>query len=227
MTGTSSNSPRATPDTSLPASETGRYSGRVLTVMLGACAQAARLGHQWVGPEHVLLAILDEGRPSLACSVLNDLGLTHDRAEESFLGSLLNATPPVRSTIADGALTRPAPIFYEMQGWIAGFAAATGTSPTAETALVCLCSLRPDVLAGAVDVDDVLCALDDRGIPVAHSQLPREASTSRRRIDVPIDRLAEIRSWLLDAGFLTGFNIDAENSQAWVIVEDGRISEPV
>lgn len=94
--------------------------------MLDAYAQAARLGHQWVGPEHILLAILDEGQPSLARSVLDEFGVTHDRVRERFLASLLNGTPSIRSTIADGALTCPAPIFYELQGWIDGFAAASG-----------------------------------------------------------------------------------------------------
>jgi Clp amino terminal domain, pathogenicity island component len=52
-----------------------------------AFSEAARLGHQWVGPEHVVLAILDDGCPSIARSVLNDLGLTHDVSEERFLAS--------------------------------------------------------------------------------------------------------------------------------------------
>ena len=47
---------------------------------------------------------------------------------------------------------------------------------------------------------------------------PGVSTGSGERIDVPIDKLTEIRSRLLDAGSLVGFNLDVENGQAWVIV---------
>jgi Clp amino terminal domain, pathogenicity island component len=197
----------------------------VLTVLRDSIDEAQRLGHQWVGPEHVLLAILDHTRPSLARSVLNDVGATHRSAESHLLASLLAATPPVRSTIACRGATSPAPIFYEMQGWIAGYAAATAAPASTETALVCLCALRPDVLAGVADVRAVAAALAAKGVQVP-SLLTRVSGRplGTRRIDVPIDDLSEIRGRLVDAGLLVGFNLDAENGQAWVIVNDETLA---
>jgi hypothetical protein len=192
----------------------------VWTVLHDSFAEAQRLGHQWVGPEHVLLAILDDLRPSVARTVLNELGATHQAAESWFLASLLVGSPAVRSKIAD-RVTRPAPIFYEIQGWIAGYGAATGTPQSAETALVCLCSFHPAVVSGIADARDVVEALAVRGVlvPSALRDLGEALGPDIRRIDVPIDKLTEIRGRLLDAGSLVGFNLDVENRQAWVIVD--------
>jgi hypothetical protein len=191
-------------------------------VLHDACLEAARLGHQWVGPEHVTLAILDEQRPSIARGVLNDLGLTHHHLEESFLASLLNGTPAIRSTVADGEMTHPAPSFYEIQGWVAGCAAAMSTPPTTEIVLLALCWLQPHALGIGIDGREVVVALGARGVPVPQAQLPLDEPipVTRRRIDVPFDKVADIRGRLLDAGVLVGFNTDAENGQAWVIVDD-------
>lgn len=108
--------------------------GPVMT-MQNAIVEAACLGHQWVGPEHVLLAILNEQPPTLAREALNDVGITYDQTRKRFLASLLVGQPPIRSSIADGATACPAPVFYEIKGWIEGFAAALGRAPDETTAL--------------------------------------------------------------------------------------------
>lgn len=89
---------------------------------------------------------------------------------------------------------------------------------------MCLCWLRPDAFVDAVDVHDVVAALDEQGVPHPTTPFAPSASesTARRRIDVPIDRLANIRGRLLDAGLLVGFSSDMENGRAWVVVEDGN-----
>jgi hypothetical protein len=173
----------------------------------------------------VLLAILDDTRPSLARSVLNGIGVTHQSAESQFLASLLIARPSARSTIADRGVTSPATIFYEMQGWIAGYAAATATPASAETALVSLCAFRPDLLAEVADVGAVAAALSAGGIQVPLLQTRMDGlPVGTRLIDVPLDNLSEIRGRLLDAGLLVGFNSDAENGEAWVIVNDETLA---
>jgi hypothetical protein len=182
--------------------------------------EAQRLGHQWVGPEHVLLAILDDTRPSIARSVLNEFGVTHRAVESGFLATLLDASPAVRSTIADGVVSSPAPIFYEIEGWIAGFAAAHGAPPTVEIALLSLCTLQSNVVAKAVDPSRVVAALATRGVTVPKGAFAvgEPGPIDIRRIDVPIDKLANIRGRLLESGLLVGFNTDAENGEAWVFV---------
>jgi Clp amino terminal domain, pathogenicity island component len=196
----------------------------VLVVWSDSFALAGQFGHQWVGPEHVLLAILDDSRPSLARVVLNELGVTRSAVEAWFLGSLLDASPPVRSTIADRGLVSAAPVFYELQGWTEGFAAATGVSPSAETALIGLCTLHRSVISGVADPNEVVMALVARGVVIASALVAvgePERHAEVRRVDVPIDNLTDIRCQLMDAGVLVGFNTDTENGRAWVIVKDG------
>jgi hypothetical protein len=86
--------------------------------MLQAFGEARRLGHQWVGPGHVLLAILNREESSLATEVLGDL--TGASYEQHFLRSLLHGSPPVRSDIETGAVASPAPIYYRIDGWVTG-----------------------------------------------------------------------------------------------------------
>ena len=195
--------------------------GPVMT-MQNAIVEAACLGHQWVGPEHVLLAILNEQPPTLAREALNDVGITYEQTRKRFLASLLVGQPPIRSSIADGATARPAPVFYEIKGWIEGSAAALGRAPDETTALWALCWVRPDLFGSDARWREVVGALEVRGIttPPRSHQLDLADRVNRRRIDVPIDRLDEIRRQLLSAGLLVGVNTDAENGQAWVMVDD-------
>lgn len=50
----------------------GRFTDRVRKVMSLSNAEAAKLDHQYIGPEHILLAILDEGT-GVAATVLKQL----------------------------------------------------------------------------------------------------------------------------------------------------------
>ena len=56
--------------------------------------EALRMGHNYVGTEHVLLAVLGDDTPSAV--VLSGLGVDHDAAEAWIIGA------------ADGAVTAPA-----------------------------------------------------------------------------------------------------------------------
>lgn len=171
----------------------------VLSALQGALSEAVRLGHQWVGPEHVVLALLDDRHPSPARSVLIERGFDHDRYEDWFLASLLDSDPPIRSSIALGASSTPAPIFYEIKGWIDGCAAATGVPATDDTVLLALDALRRDAM-GVV-----------------------APTTPMRRVDVPPEHLGAIQRGLREAGLLIGLNTDAENGRAWVIVDDSTV----
>jgi hypothetical protein len=171
----------------------------VSSALQRALREAVRLGHQWVGPEHVVLALLDDQHPSPARTELIDRGLEHDRYRDRFLASLLDGDPPIRSSIAMGASSTPAPIMYEIQGWIQGYAAATGVPASDETVLLALNALHPDAVAIAAP------------------------TTPRRRVDVPPAHLGAVQRSLRDAGLLIGLNTDAENGRAWVIVDDSAV----
>jgi ATP-dependent Clp protease ATP-binding subunit ClpA len=83
--------------------------------------EAQRLGQSWVGPEHILLAVLAE--PSPVSQVLAELGLNHDRLVE-LLGSRRHYPPAPE--LQPGEAPRLNPAFYQAAGWARGFAAAAG-----------------------------------------------------------------------------------------------------
>jgi hypothetical protein len=62
-----------------------------VTAAYRAAAEARRLEHSWIGPEHVLLALFAE--PSPAAEALEELGATRERVEER-ARSLGGADPP-------------------------------------------------------------------------------------------------------------------------------------
>jgi hypothetical protein len=97
-----------------------------------------------------------------------------------------------------------------------------GTPPTPEIVLLALCWLQPHALGIGIRRQEVVVELGARGVPVPQAPLPLDEPipVTRRRLDVPFDKVADIRRRLLDAGMLVGFNTDAENGQAWVIVDD-------
>ena len=187
-----------------------------------AWSKSARLGHQWVGPQHILLAILRDSSTT-ACRVLNELGLDYAIGETEFATSLLNGSPPIRSDVSKRDTRSPAPIYYSIEGWISGYSAAHGVGVTDEVALLALCWKLSYPLARGIARQRVVEALQVAGVAVPHQPLPADDSADEVRIDVPIERLAEFRRKLLDAGLLVGFNSDRENEQAWVLVRSANV----
>ncbi|GGQ21165.1 Clp protease N-terminal domain-containing protein [Streptosporangium pseudovulgare] len=62
-----------------------RFQGDARQAVIGAQENARRLNHRFIGPEHILLGLLD--RPeSLAARVLARHGLDHDRAYRAVAG---------------------------------------------------------------------------------------------------------------------------------------------
>jgi ATP-dependent Clp protease ATP-binding subunit ClpC len=74
--------------------------GRALN---SAPEEADRLRHAQIGPEHLLLALLNEDQ-SVAASVLNQQGVTLAAAREYIATQPLAASPPGRTTRVDGIL---------------------------------------------------------------------------------------------------------------------------
>jgi hypothetical protein len=183
-------------------------------------AEAGRLGHQWVGPEHVLLALLREDRPSTARDVLYEFGLDHAGAERRMLAGLLDAQPPLRSDAARGAGVSSTPAWSRLDGWIEGFALASSREPTPEDALLGLCWAMQNPLSGRVPRVAVVAALAARGVPVPDGVPPADFEPSEH-VHVPRGRLDAIRRALLHARGLVGFNVDPDNDTAWVCIRPG------
>ena len=54
-----------------------------VTILAGAMGHARRLGHRYIGGEHLLLALVSTGQP--AAAVLRDYGLSPQRVEEEIV----------------------------------------------------------------------------------------------------------------------------------------------
>jgi hypothetical protein len=92
--------------------------------MQGAFAEASQLKNQgWVGPEHILLALLAE--PNLASEVLAGFGVTHERLREHINTLRPDPDDPVPKARSDARMN---PAAHGLMGWAKGFAAAAGVS---------------------------------------------------------------------------------------------------
>lgn len=91
---------------------------------LQAFDQARQLDHGWVGPEHLLLALL--AMPSLATDVLAGLGVTYDRVAEYLRDRQPDPDWPKPRYEAKQGLTGPNPAGHQLIGSARGFALAEG-----------------------------------------------------------------------------------------------------
>jgi hypothetical protein len=73
---------------SLGAPPLQRLTPRASAVLSQSAAEARKLGHNYIGTEHVLLALFMDPA-SLAAKILDELGITHDHVEQQ----LLDVTP--------------------------------------------------------------------------------------------------------------------------------------
>lgn len=179
--------------------------------------EVGRLGHQWVGPDHVLLAVLRDDRPSTARDVLHELSLDHAEAERRMLAGLLDALPPLRSDATRGAGVFTNPAWSRLEGWIEGFALASDREPTPEGALLGLCWAVQHPLSGCVARTAVIAALATQGVPTPRAAPPADFEPGEI-VYVPRARLDAVRRALLDARRLVGFNVDPDNDTAWVSI---------
>lgn len=101
---------------------------RIPELLLRAVEEARRLGHGWVGSEHLLMALL--AGPSLATEVLAALGLTYDRLAER-LGALRGDSdwPEPPHDPDKGLAVNPAG--HALVSWAQGLATAWGSSEPA------------------------------------------------------------------------------------------------
>ena len=156
---------------------------------------------------------------SVAVEAMN--GLTVAGFEEHFLSSLLRGSPPVRSEVEKGPHATPAPIFYKIDGWTTGYAAARRVAACDEIVLLALCSILEHPLAPGCSRADVAQEVTEAlGLPAL--EVPPDRGVRGERIDVPIERIDRVRTALLEAELLVGFNVDHENRNAWVIVADAN-----
>lgn len=98
--------------------------------MIGKAAGEARgLRHNWLGPPHLLLAVLSE--PGPASEAMAEIGISYQRLAE--LLAKLRTVNGRRQRYIESKGTTMNPAAHNVRGWAQGYAAANGRpSPTPE-----------------------------------------------------------------------------------------------
>lgn len=187
--------------------------------------EARRLGHHWIGEEHVLLSLSRTTGP--AGEALRERGATPERVEQAIVDGIAKADPPVELRRTESP--SPNPAWYSLNGRAEGLALARGAdSAKREDVLVALLwSARLGAsLLDALDVDrrEVIQELGRRGVPVPPGQPEPLDVTPTKRVDVPYEHLMAIVRELpkrLPAGSRFGFNFHDATRRAWIVVDEG------
>ena len=126
-----------------------------------ALDEAQKLGHAHGTDEHILLALLEPARETVARSVLNDLGVDYELARDRF-GWQPDATTP-RGTSST-------PRWHQTRGRAEGLALAAGAETVHDEHFLLAVAYADDgrgALARLdLEPDEVVAALRDRGVPV-------------------------------------------------------------
>lgn len=200
---------------------------RISNLLAAAADQARQLDNGWLGPEHVLLALL--ATPNLAADALGDVGVTYDRVRELMGQRRYDPDLPVL-TSREGVRTNPAA--HGLIGWAHGFAVASGhRAPRPEHWLIGLLynddrgamCLHPF----GVQARAVVTALAGRGVPVPDLG-PMEYRPWRgwRHVYVAEEQLPAILDLLgkkhpPGSEWRWGFNLVGEPRRARIGAEEG------
>jgi ATP-dependent Clp protease ATP-binding subunit ClpA len=186
--------------------------------------EAARLNHGWIGPEHVVLAILAPPAESVAARVLGDLGITHAAFSTRYVAHLASGEPGDSPTAENGTSTSPA--WHELVGRADGLAAAFGATSVSAEHLLIAYLWDPD--SGSefeylfdVKRETVIAALQTAGVTtpsVAMRPSPQPDPKGHQRVFVPADKVTRVAGMLAnrlprDSGL--GFNF-TDDDRAWI-----------
>ena len=186
--------------------------------------EARRLGHHWVGEEHVLLALSrDHG---VAGDVLRAAGVTAEVVEAALVRLVETADPPTEPRAVESPSYTPA--YYAALGRADGLALASSRDgPQPEDLLVALV-WRPRLASSmlhrlGIDRGALIRELAARGVRVPPGKPDPLDLRPKKRVDVPFDHLATIvRDFpkRLPDGSSFGFNLDPKTSRAWIVVDE-------
>lgn len=196
----------------------------------GAWQEARRLGHHWVGEEHLLLALSRQEEP--AGEALRAAGATPERLEQAIVEMIERSDPPVERRETDSPSLTPAT--YSTLGLAEGLALARGSDPSPEDVLVAV-AWHAGLASWALDRLDVdraalLVRLAGAGAVVPPGEPEPLDRRPQKRVDVPYEHLMEIVAALpsrLPEGSPFGFNLDHETRRAWVVVGAEVDAEPL
>lgn len=197
----------------------------MLGVERAAFKEAERLGHDVVGPEHGLLAILRGDPADPARLALEEVGLDTARVERR-LTQMFGADPGAERDRRSGI--SPNPAWYRVIGRAEGFAAfGAGVVRPVDLLLALVWGYWPFTDEPAIAREAVVDALKRRGATIAPARLPvlPRPPQFTQRVDFPLDALPRVLALLAQrhppgCGPTYGFNHDGV-ARAWVNAEDG------
>jgi hypothetical protein len=201
-----------------------------LEMLKAAFAEAERLGHSWVGPEHGLLAILRGDPADTARLALEEAGLEAERFEQWYVESVGRSDPkPKRDPGRDGI--SPNPAWYGVLGRAEGLAAGVGVSDVrpVDLLLALLWDTREwlPVTGLGVSREDVAASLGRAGVTLPATPPPDLDRPWRNpvRVDFPMSALGGVVEVLKQrhppgSGLRWAINHD-EAERAWAMAEEG------
>jgi hypothetical protein len=195
-----------------------------------AFAEAKRLGHSWVGPEHGLLAILRGDPADVARRAVEEAGLDAGRFERFYVERIERSAPrPERDPERDGI--SPNPAWYGVVGRAEGFASALGTGDVrpVDLLLALLWDNREWLPVRELGIarEAVVEALVRAGVRVPAVPLPDLDRPWRNpvRVDFPMSALEGVVEVLKQrhppgSGLRWAINHD-QAERAWAFAEEG------
>jgi len=194
------------------------------TALIDGWDEARRLGHHWVGDEHVLIALSRLASP--AGELLRDAGATPDRLADELVRLLATCDPPVDSRPAESPSLTPA--HHRTRGLAEGLALSYGSSATPELLLVAVV-WRADGLASGllqqlgIDRAALVASLAERGVQVPPGEPDPCDLRPTKRVGVPYEHLTTIVGsfpGLLAGDAYFGFNMHHKTKRAWIVVDE-------
>jgi ATP-dependent Clp protease ATP-binding subunit ClpA len=162
-------------------------------VMQRALLEAIRLEHRTVGTAHVALALLDEGRPSVAQDVLREHGVDRARIEASATRHRRDDNDVPRGSAVTG------PTWHETAGRAQGFAATLGEGAGDPEQVLLSLLWEPrdrwfaELLASAgTSREAMVAALAARGVPGPHTPPPDLPPPKTQAAAFPTERLNDV-----------------------------------
>lgn len=198
----------------------------------GPGSVAARLGHSWVGAEHLLLSLMSGQPDDDAARLLGTLGASLEATEQAISGMLTTSCPPAKS--GGPRAIAPNPAWYEVVARAEGFAAFRHVGNP--TSLDLLLAFVWDPMAGGmakralreqgVTREAIFAALAGTGSPMPIAPLPPEDPPWRnpRRVELPKEKLNDVVRRLrreYPPGRAPRWGVNSHEQLGWVVAEEG------
>lgn len=183
--------------------------------------QALRLGHHYIGDEHVMLALLSSEPDGVAADALSAIGVTHSVFESWLLDRLQGFKPAVVGRFVAGAPV-PTSACLELLGRADGLSAVLDDgSVRSQHGLLAYVWRRDgshviDLEALSTTAQNVADALAVRGVRLPEAELPEADRRASESVSVPPERLEEVVRALEHRLGPGDWGFNASDDDAWV-----------